>query len=131
MTRPRRLPSAVSRTSIVLILLSALSFAATPQVSKIEPPNWWTGYVSPVMVLLYGDNLAGASIAVKYPGVSVQKTEVQPDGKHAFVWLIGGKDCQARDGESLGEDGCGRNPSPIAASGAATATGTIPGRDPR
>ncbi len=87
MTRPRRLPSAVSRTSIVLILLSALSFAATPQVSKIEPPNWWTGYVSPVMVLLYGDNLAGASIAVKYPGVSVQKTEVQPDGKHAFVWL--------------------------------------------
>ena len=39
------------------------------------------------MVLLYGDGLSGASVTVNYPGVSVQKVEAQPDGKHAFVWL--------------------------------------------
>ena len=60
---------------------------AVPRVEKVEPPNWWTGYVSPVMVLLYGDGLADPKIAVNYPGVRVQKTDVQPDGKHAFVWL--------------------------------------------
>ena len=61
--------------------------AAAPQVTKVEPPNWWTGFVSPVMVLLYGENLSDARISVSYPGVRIQKTQLQPDGKHAFVWL--------------------------------------------
>ncbi|HUO60245.1 MAG TPA: alpha-amylase family glycosyl hydrolase [Candidatus Acidoferrales bacterium] len=61
--------------------------AAQPQITKTEPPNWWTNYYSPIMVLLYGDSLADAAITVDYPGVKVQKTELQPDGKHAFVWL--------------------------------------------
>jgi glycosidase len=39
------------------------------------------------MVLLYGDGLSGADVAVDYPAVSVQKVEPQPDGKHIFVWL--------------------------------------------
>ena len=32
--------------------------AASRQITKVEPPNWWTGFVSPVMVLLYGENLS-------------------------------------------------------------------------
>ena len=60
---------------------------AQPQVTKTEPPNWWTNYYSPIMVLLYGDGLADATITVDYPGVKIQKVEPQPDGKHAFVWL--------------------------------------------
>ena len=58
-----------------------------PQISKVEPPNWWTDFVSPVMVLLYGENLSDAKISVSYPGVKIEKTQLQPDGKHAFVWL--------------------------------------------
>jgi len=61
--------------------------AAAPQVTKVEPPNWWTGFVSPVMVLLYGENLNDASISIAYPGVHIEKTQLQPDGKHAFLWL--------------------------------------------
>ncbi len=64
-----------------------LRSAAQPQITKVEPPNWWTGFVSPVMVLLYGENLADAKISVAYPGVRIDKTQLQPDGKHAFVWL--------------------------------------------
>jgi glycosidase len=56
-------------------------------VTKVEPPNWWTGYVSPVMLLVYGENLNGAQIAVDYPGVAIGKIQLEPDGKHAFVWL--------------------------------------------
>lgn len=67
---------------------------AAPQVTKVEPPNWWANYVSPVMVLLYGNGLDGANITVKYPGVSVQKMQAQPDGKHAFVWLDIAKDAK-------------------------------------
>ncbi len=78
-----------------LTLLLAMAFAGAawglpggePHVSKIEPPNWWAGFQPTVMVLLYGENLAGAKITVNDPGVSVTRSEAQPDGKHAFVWL--------------------------------------------
>jgi neopullulanase len=71
----------------ITALLAVSSVAAQPTVTKVEPPNWWTGFVSPVMVLLYGENLADAKISVAYPGVRIDKTQLQPDGKHAFVWL--------------------------------------------
>src|SRR5271157_2017233 len=80
----------------VLVLLSGPCLAQ-PQVTKIEPPNWWTNYVSPVMVLLYGDGMTGANITVDYPGVTVQKVEAQPDGKHAFVWLAIANDTKPGD----------------------------------
>ena len=71
----------------LLLVLTALSFAQAPQISKVEPPNWWANYDSPVTVLIYGDGLSDASFKVSYPGVSIDKTQLQPDGKHAFVWL--------------------------------------------
>ena len=60
---------------------------AQPTITKVEPPNWWVDYVSPVMVLLYGDGLADAGVTVNYPGVTIEKVQAQPDGKHAFLWL--------------------------------------------
>jgi glycosidase len=72
---------------LLVFLLPGSLCLAQPQITKVEPPNWWTNYVSPVMVLLYGEGLSDAKITVDYPGVAVQKVEPQPDGKHAFVWL--------------------------------------------
>ena len=83
----------VRRSFSVLGLVLGLSLALAalpgnaPQISKVEPPNWWVGYVSPVMVLLYGENLTGADVSADYPGVRVDRVQAQPDGKHAFVWL--------------------------------------------
>src|SRR5579884_3105770 len=73
--------------AVILLLLISQLCLAQPQITKIEPPNWWTDYVSPVMVLLYGDGLSQAGITVNYPGVTVQKVDPQLDGKHAFLWL--------------------------------------------
>ena len=39
------------------------------------------------MVLLYGDNLNAANISTDYSGVTITRTQTEPDGKHAFVWL--------------------------------------------
>ena len=39
------------------------------------------------MVLLYGENLNDTAITVNYPEVAVSKIQIEPDGKHAFVWL--------------------------------------------
>ena len=81
---------------LVIAILSMPGLAAPvgpPQISKVEPPNWWTNFVSPVMVLLYGEDLSDAKISVSYPGVKIEKTQMQPDGKHAFAWLSIGKKC--------------------------------------
>src|SRR5271167_3735489 len=44
-------------------VLSLSCVGAQPRIDKVEPPNWWTGFVSPVMVLLYGENLNDAKIS--------------------------------------------------------------------
>ncbi len=79
----------ISALAVVLVFSCAASAqpSSEPRISKVEPPNWWVGFQPTVMVLLYGDNLAGANISVNYPGASVTKVETQPDSKHAFVWL--------------------------------------------
>ena len=77
----------VAKGIAIAWILSIACHAAEPRVTKIEPPNWWSGFVSPVMVLIYGEHLADAKVSVSYPGVKVEKVQLQPDGKHVFVWL--------------------------------------------
>ena len=73
--------------ALFLCCSSTAQPAGAPHVSKVEPPNWWTGFQPTVMFLLDGENLAGANLSVEYPGAKVAKVEFGPDGKHAFVWL--------------------------------------------
>jgi neopullulanase len=108
--------------AIIIVAASSLSsFAGQPQITKVEPPNWWTDFVSPVMVLLYGANLSNARFSVSYPGVKIEKSQLQPDGKHAFVWLTIGKN--AKPG--------GVELSARTASGTTTASLTLLGRAPQ
>ena len=98
MTEPHltRLTRQMTIAVIFVVAASALSsFADQPQITKVEPPNWWTGFVSPVMVLLYGENLSDAKFSVSYPGVKIEKSQLQPDGKHAFVWLSIGRNAKS------------------------------------
>lgn len=79
-----------SRYIVILVYMvaSVTAFGAeAPHVSKLEPPEWWLSLPSPVMVLVTGDNLNDARISVPYSGVRVSKIQVQPDGRHAFVWV--------------------------------------------
>ncbi len=89
LTNRSRVRCRVSALALVLSfsLASVAQAGSEPRVTKVEPPNWWAGYAPVVMVLFYGENLAGANISVNYPGASIAKVQTQPDGKHAFVWL--------------------------------------------
>ena len=87
-------------TLVVMFSVAASALPSDPpKVSKVEPPNWWAGYDPAVMILLYGENLAGADVSVAYTGASVTKIQTQPDGKHAFVWL--NLDPTAKPGNAL------------------------------
>lgn len=61
--------------------------AAPPVVTKIEPPNWWAPLTPRLMLLVYGKNLTGATIACRYAGVLVERSRVTDGGNYLFVWL--------------------------------------------
>ncbi len=69
------------------LIASTLAFAAGPQVTKVEPPNWWIGLPPSPMLLLTGANLAGAQVTTSYAGVRIDRVQVQPGGRYLFVWL--------------------------------------------
>jgi glycosidase len=76
---------------IVLLIVCAFAAAAacgqTVALHKCDPPNWWTGLPSP-MLLLQGDGLGGAKFEVSGDtGARITKSEISANGHWAFVWL--------------------------------------------
>lgn len=60
--------------------------APSPCIDKIDPPNWWANLPSP-MLLLHGNHLANAKVAVTGSGVSAARTQASANGHYLFVWL--------------------------------------------
>jgi len=60
---------------------------APPVITKIEPPNWWTGITPRVMLLISGRNLTGATISCKYRGFIVSHAKVSDGGRYLFAWM--------------------------------------------
>lgn len=87
-------PQKTSALAIFLIVATCLAAAAVPQVTKVEPPNWWADMPQSPMLLLTGTGLNDATVTVNYPGVRVERTESQPAGQYLFVWLRFSRDAQ-------------------------------------
>lgn len=62
------------------------AWAQAPQIDKIDPPNWWSGLPSP-MLLVHGENLNGAHFALQGSGVGIVRTQASANGHWVFVWL--------------------------------------------
>ncbi|HEY1404379.1 MAG TPA: cyclomaltodextrinase N-terminal domain-containing protein, partial [Pyrinomonadaceae bacterium] len=76
----------------VLLYLSVVSFAAAqggPEVSKVEPPSWWTGStLNPVRVMVRGRNLTGARVEAVGAGLRTGLTRVNAAGTYLFVDVV-------------------------------------------
>jgi neopullulanase len=64
-----------------------VSRSDAPRIEKIEPPNWWTGVTSDLMVLLTGRNLKATEVSCMPLSVVVKRTQLTATGTHLFVWL--------------------------------------------
>ena len=76
-----------------LLVGSPLSQAAPPVsvpiVDRVEPPNWWVGStLSPVRVLLHGQNLAGAKVQAEGGGLSAKNVRVSGGGTYVFADVV-------------------------------------------
>jgi glycosidase len=65
---------------------SASPANAAPCVDKIDPPDWFAGLPSP-MLLLHGDHLTGARFSITGKAVSIAKSQISSNGHYAFLWL--------------------------------------------
>jgi glycosidase len=75
----------IARYALTLLPAAVLA-AAPPQVTKVEPPNWWIGHsINPVRLLIRGHNLDGAHITANSPDLEVGLTRVNAAGTYAFV----------------------------------------------
>ena len=77
-----------SHSLIVLLALQAARlFAAAPEVTRIEPPNWWPGHsLNPVRLLISGTNLTRARVESP-AGFVAANLRVNDNGTYLFLDL--------------------------------------------
>ena len=74
------------RLTAAVLLAASVLLAAAPEVTKVEPPNWWAGHtINPVRLLIRGRNLAGASIDNAGPGLHASNFKVSENGTYLFA----------------------------------------------
>lgn len=73
---------------ILSSLLLSLGTYAAMNVNKIDPPFWYTGMQNPeVQLMIYGEGIGNASVAVDYPGVSLGSTVRLESPNYLLVYL--------------------------------------------
>ena len=65
---------------------AAVQAAAAPCIDKVDPPGWWTGLPSP-MLLVHGAHLRGARFSISGSGAVLTQSEITANGHYAFLWL--------------------------------------------
>ena len=85
--RAARISSSTAHAWLLLLALASPT-VAQPRVTKIEPPNWWSGHTwNPVRVLVRGSALEGARVEVVGEGLTVGLVRVNAAGSSLFVDL--------------------------------------------
>lgn len=64
--------------------------AQAPRIDKIDPPNWWIGLPSP-MLLVHGAGLDHAHFRIEGKDVTLDRTQESANGHWAFLWIGTGK----------------------------------------
>lgn len=82
----KRLTLLFTASLFIAFAVSAAFAQAPPQVTKVEPPNWWAGHsINPVRVLVRGRNLTGASVEAVGTGLQTENVRTNMAGTYLFV----------------------------------------------
>jgi neopullulanase len=74
----------ISRFTL-LALAGVVCAGAQPQVTKVEPPNWWAAYtINPVRLLIRGSALDGARLS-STQGLQIANIKVSANGTYVFA----------------------------------------------
>lgn len=74
--------------SALMALSMGCSAADQPAVERVEPPFWWTQMAEPnLQLMLYGDDIADATVSLDYLGVTLTGTEREQNSNYLFINL--------------------------------------------
>src|SRR6516162_10195591 len=69
--------------------LAVATLHSSPTITKVEPPNWWTGHTrNPIQLLLTGSDLKGASVTSESRAMRVEIRRTSDDGRYAFAYVM-------------------------------------------
>ena len=72
----------------VLICNATTSISQSPNITRIDPSNWWTGMKTQnLQLLVYGPDAGLLSYSITYPGVKLVKTTSVENHNYAFLDL--------------------------------------------
>jgi len=66
---------------------TAVQNPESPEIVKMDPPNWWVSFTPQVMLLIKGSGLQNAKITTSFIGVHVSRTSASENGHYVFLWL--------------------------------------------
>jgi glycosidase len=73
---------------LTLLLTSVLTMNAKIDVTRIDPTDWYVGMKNPqLQLMVYGKDIAKASVTTDYPGVVIEKTVALDSPNYLFVYL--------------------------------------------
>lgn len=78
------------KRSFLALLLGCfgLSLQATIQIDRIDPAFWWTGMKnSKLQIMVYGPDIAQASVSIDYPGVTLTDAVKLESPNYLFLYL--------------------------------------------
>src|SRR6185369_14557081 len=68
------------------LFVAASVFAQSPLVTKVDPPSWWAKHtISPVRLLVRGENLRGARVRPLNAEMRASEVSVNEQGTYLFV----------------------------------------------
>ncbi|HVF57263.1 MAG TPA: alpha-amylase family glycosyl hydrolase [Pyrinomonadaceae bacterium] len=88
------LKTSLARRALLLFIFACVAAPVcaaegAPEVSKLDPPNWWAGHsINPVRVLMRGKNLQGARVEAVGNGIKTGLTRSNAAGTYLFVDVI-------------------------------------------
>jgi glycosidase len=74
------------RRFLLVFACSISALAQSPQIDKIDPPNWWAAMPAP-MLLAKGQNLNDAHFTLSDAALHIKKTAISDNGHYAQIWL--------------------------------------------
>lgn len=84
----------MKRSILILLIIQFYVFSAfSVEISRIEPPFWWTDMKNPeLQIMVYGKNIAESKVSLQHEGVRLKEIVRVENPNYLFLYLEINKD---------------------------------------
>jgi glycosidase len=78
----------IKKTILVTVFFAYMVIAAAGDLTRIEPPFWWTGMKnSELQIMVYGDSISKSKVSISYPGIKIKEVVTVESKNYLFIYL--------------------------------------------